>query len=674
MFMGHMISEDGLQSDPEKVRAITKLPAPENIHELRRFLGMVNYLSRYLPHVTTVLQPLQNLLKKEVPWTWSDHHEKAFQETKAMIEANVKLAYYDPKKELVLENDASEYGLGTVMMQEGRPVAFASRTLSPAERNYAQIEKEMLAVKFGLEKFHHYTYGRPVTVVTDHKPLVSIRMKPLAKAPKRLQNMLLNTQKYSYELVFKPGTEIPAADAMSRAPLAETGPRNVPVHAVYAAPFKQERLDEIRGATERDAALQELRKIIMAGWPAEKGALPESVKPYFNYRDELSVHDGIIVRGDRVVIPKTMRQDLLVKVHAGHSGINSCLRRARDLIFWPGMSNDIREYLTSCDICASNPTIQAPEPIYSHAVPNRPWEKVGTDPFCIEGRNYLVTVDYFSQFVEVDYLTETTSQTVITKLKGQFARHGIPDVVVSDNGPQFASYQFQRFAETWHFQHEPSSPGNAKSNGAAEAAVKVVKRMMKRSRAAGEDPYLGLLNIRNTPQEGMDTSPAQRLMSRRTRTVVPTASALLQPQQNQDQKEKLEAKKAKAAERFTGRRTLRPLNVGDCVRIQPIDRTNQAWKKAVVRSSVTPRSYEVEAEDGAVYRRNRQFLRVARPTEPQGGHSATTEPATGETRSPAPPSPPEVRAAAADTQSGSCDASSCTRSGRVVRAPVKLDL
>ena len=145
VFMGHLITEDGLQTDPGKVRAITSLSAPANLNELRRFLGMVNYLARYLPHVTTVLQPLQNLLKKDVPWTWSEHHEKAFQDTKKMIAANVKLAYYDQEKELTLENDASEYGLGSVMMQEGKPVAFASRTLSPAERNYAKIEKEMLA-------------------------------------------------------------------------------------------------------------------------------------------------------------------------------------------------------------------------------------------------------------------------------------------------------------------------------------------------------------------------------------------------------------------------------------------------------------------------------------------------------------------------------------------------
>ncbi|XP_037079231.1 uncharacterized protein K02A2.6-like [Pollicipes pollicipes] len=170
----------------------------------------------------------------------------------------------------------------------------------------------------------------------------------------------------------------------------------------------------------------------MVGWPAEKNGLPEAVVPYFNCRDELSVHDGIIVRGDRVVIPKTMRKEMLVKLHAGHSGINSCLRRARDFIFWPGMSNDIREYLAVCDTCALSPSGQAPEPIFAHAVPERPWEKVGTDLFHVEGRNYLVTVDYSSQVVEVDYLQETTSQAVVSKLKGHFARHGIPDIVPID--------------------------------------------------------------------------------------------------------------------------------------------------------------------------------------------------------------------------------------------------
>ena len=678
--MGHLITEEGLQSDPEKIKAIRALPAPKNLTELRRFLGMTNYLARYLPHVTEVIHPLQNLLKKDVSWTWSESQEKAFQDVKKMIEADVKLAFYDPEKELALENDASEYGLGAVLMQGGRPVAYASRSLTPAERNYAQIEKEMLAVKYGLEKFHHYTYGRRVTVVTDHKPLDSIKKKPLSKAPRRLQNMLLNTQKYDYDLVFKPGSEIPAADAMSRAPQPEATGEEERVYAVYAAPFRPERLDEIRNATEKDHALEELKKTIVAGWPAEKNALRDDIKPYYNYRDELTVHDGIVVRGDRVVIPKTMRKEMLRKLHAGHSGINSCLRRARDLIYWPGMSSEIREYLAACDTCSSTPMKQGPEPVYAHEVPDRPWEKVSVDLFNIQGREYLVTVDYFSNFIEVDFLRETTSQAVVTKLKAQFARHGIPDIVVSDNGPQFSSQHFAEFGRMWNFDHQPSSPGNSKGNarnGAAEAAVKTVKRMMNRSRARGEDPYMGLLSLRNTPQEGMDTSPAQRLMSRRTRTVVPTSSVLLQPKQNVMQKQQLEAKKLKANERYTGRRELRPLQVGEAVRMQPIDGRSTTWKKAVVKSSLKPRTYEVESEDGVVYRRTRQLLRTTQPTAPQQRYTTSettdgSEPDQERTKQPSTVTPQRV--ARPEPAEKTAAAARCTKSGRQVRPPVRLNL
>ena len=193
-FMGHQITKDGLQTDPEKVNAIKDYPAPTNVEELRRLLGMVNYLSRYLPHLTEDLQPLQNLLKKDVQWTWALSQEKAFQTVKEKITNSPTLVFYKQDDSLTLINDASEYGLGSVLIQKDRPVAYASRTLTPTERNYAQIKKEMLAVLFGLQKFHHYTYGRPVHVVTDHRPLVAISNKPLSKAPMQLQSMLLRAQ------------------------------------------------------------------------------------------------------------------------------------------------------------------------------------------------------------------------------------------------------------------------------------------------------------------------------------------------------------------------------------------------------------------------------------------------------------------------------------------------
>ena len=147
---------------------------PNDIHELRRFLGCINYLAKFLPHLSEVLYPLMNLLRSDVPWTWSTAQQDAFETAKKLVTTTPALAFYDPKRPLTLENDASEYGIGSALFQDDRPIAFSSRTLTDTETRYAQIEKEMLAVAHGLSKFHHYTYGRDVHVLTDHKPLVSI--------------------------------------------------------------------------------------------------------------------------------------------------------------------------------------------------------------------------------------------------------------------------------------------------------------------------------------------------------------------------------------------------------------------------------------------------------------------------------------------------------------------
>ena len=178
-FMGHRITKEGTMVDPEKVKAIRDMAVPVNIHSLRQFLGMVNYVGKFIPNLSKILKPLHNLTKKDITWTWSESQQSAFESVKDMITNSPTLAYYNPQKELILENDACDYGLGSVLLQEGKPVAFASRSLSETEQRYAPIEKEMLAVVYGLEKFHHYTYGRKVDVITDHLPLVSISTKPL---------------------------------------------------------------------------------------------------------------------------------------------------------------------------------------------------------------------------------------------------------------------------------------------------------------------------------------------------------------------------------------------------------------------------------------------------------------------------------------------------------------
>ena len=235
------------------------------------------------------------------------------------------------------------------------------------------------------------------------------------------------------------------------------------------------------------------------------------------------MQDGVLYRGERVVIPTSLRREMKEKVHAGHLGINSCLRRARDLVYWPGTSSEIRQFVEMCSVCSTYHDKQTPEPIHLHDVPSHLWQKVDTDIFTWAGKNYLITVDYYSKFFELNYLPYTALSTVISKIKHHFARHSIPDMVVSDNRPHFTSAEFNKFAKKkWNLGHETISPGNSKANGAAEAAVKIAKRLMRKHSAANEDPYLGVLNWRNTPDDDTGSSPVHKIFGKQARTLLPT--------------------------------------------------------------------------------------------------------------------------------------------------------
>lgn len=256
---------------------------------------------------------------------------------------------------------------------------------------------------------------------------------------------------------------------------------------------------------------------------------------------------------------------------------------------------------------------QQKETLRPHKLPSNPWSKVGTDIFTLDNRNYLITVDYLSNFWELDYLLDTRSTTVIHKLKAHFARHGIPDVVISDNGSQYASEEFKRFSRQWEFKHKTSSPAYPQSNGMAESAVKTAKRLLKKAKADGKDPYLAMLDHRNTPSQGIKASPAQRLFSRRARTLLPTHDNLLKPKIVQTRQEQMESRNRQATYYNRHAKDLHTLKQGDRVRVQPVE-PNGTWRKGTVVKHVDYRSYAIQLDSGNILRRNRRHLRNDRAT------------------------------------------------------------
>jgi hypothetical protein len=467
------------------------------------------------------------------------------------------------------------------------------------------------------------------------------------------------------------------ADTLSRAYLStnlkyRTTEEPVAVNLLADLEVTEPRLEEIRQHTANDNGLQVLKDTIQKGWPEQKQEVPPEAVPYFHFRDEMSIHDGIICRGERAIIPQSLRRNMLERIHASHIGVEGCLKRARECLYWPRMNAEVKAYIETCDVCRSLETKQQKETLQSHEIPDSIWSKVGTDLFTFDGRDYMVTVDYYSGFWEVDYLADITSATVVSKLKGQFSRYGIPDLVVSDNAKQFVSADFDKFSETWKFSHRTSSPLYPQSNGKAEAAVKTAKNLMRKAKQAKSDPYLAILAHRNTPTKGMDTSPVQRMMQRRTKTLLPTTKQLLKPKINKQVIQHHQQRQQEQAKHYNkGAKDLPKLKKGDVVRIQP-GKYKRIWTKAVVDRAVAKRSYQVITENGLTLRRNRKQLRKTNeqyPMQPELDIEPDTaiqtnwpQPATD-----APAGPPAPDRGPRQPATG--QATSTTRVGRTVHLP-----
>lgn len=558
------------------------------------------------------------------------------------------LKFYDPEKSTRISADASQYGLGAVLLQQHDeqwlPVAYASRALTSAESRYAQIEKELLASTYACERFHQYVYGQAFEVETDHKPLVSIMSKPLNDCPVRIQRMLIRLQKYDVQMIYTPGKYMFTADTLSRAvdkKESADNEKSAEIQAyvdmiVTSLPVSADRTEQIRKETNADETMKELKETIQKGWPKSKRNCPRRIQDYWNHRAELTVVDDIVLKGSKFVIPSSLHKEMLQKIHEGHLGEVKCKRRAREVMYWPRINHDIHQTTASCELCLTYRPKQQAEPLMPHPVPSRPYYKVGADLFDWNGKSYIVVTDYFSNYPEVGALQCTSSKAVISYLKTVFARHGIPCELFTDNGPQFSSCEFASFAKEWGFRHSTSSPTYPRSNGLAESSVKTVKGLMKKAEDR-DDFQKSLLIYRSAPlQNGL--SPAQMLMGRRIRSNLPISEDLLTPKGAHKVKHAKERQKEKQKQLHDrSAKQLPTLKLGDRVRLRDI--STGTWRQqGHVEGEVAPRSYRIQTECGLSLRRNRTDLQLqpaderstAQEMEVQQDTSESPEPSNSE--------------------------------------------
>ena len=399
---------------------------------------MVGYLQQFLPNLAEMEKPLREMDKSSVIFTWDSNHQRCFEQIKELVAKSVTLAFYDRSKPVVLQTDYSTKGLGVALVQEGKPIHFGSKTLSPAESNYAPIEGEMLAIVYGIKKFSDYVYCRRFTIESDHKPLRHIQHKNISMAPPRLKSMLMKLSGYDYEIQYKPGSQMVLADTMSRLSSSESGEipgLTVNIHSLVSV--SDQRLLSLQQETKKDSILQSLMEHVQNGWPESIEKVKPEIRDFWSMRDDISLVDGLVLCGSRIVIPSAARKRTLSSIHDGHQGEVKCKLRAKDAVYWPGIYKDIEDMVKTCSACQEFMNAQPKCPMIEVDIPPYPWHTLGADLFEVNGKWFLLVTNCFSKPPFVRPLPNTGAPATIKALKNIMGENGVPVKFISDNGPHF---------------------------------------------------------------------------------------------------------------------------------------------------------------------------------------------------------------------------------------------
>ena len=458
--------------------------------------------------------------------------------------------------------------------------------------------REMLAAVFRVERFHTYIYGQSFTIKSDHKPLESISIKNLADTLAQLQCMMLRLQGYDFTICYCPGKEMVISDTLSQfSPHPGPDlPLDIAIHHTRIMPDCKE---DFQQAFINDPEMRALANLIITGWPEDIKEVPHPLCPYWQHRETLTIEDGLVLQGEALFIPPAERERTLHQLHQFHQGITKSQLLACGSFFWPSINKAIEEIVCQCEACTQFQSQNAAAPLTP--TPLHPWQMCAKAIFMLEGIDHLVVGDFYSKMILVQCLPpgQSNANKVISLLKEMFSEHGIPEVLCSDNGPQYASAQFANFCMSWGITHETSSLHYPQSNGFAEACIKSVKHALQRAKYSGANPHLPLLALQAMPINTKLPSPAELLYQHRLRTTILAKICNSDPAAPQVHEQINACSESAKAQADKCSKTLVPLYAG-----QPVATYNtlqKIWVPATVIHILPWNSYQVCTSNGSTY-------------------------------------------------------------------------
>ena len=621
-FGGFIISKDGVKPCKDRVEAISNFKPPTDVSGLRSFLGLANQLGQFTGKLSTITEPLRDLLKKNAAFTWHEPQVKSFEEIKKLLTSpGLILQHYDPKLQTIVTTDASRSGLGFYITQRDpnepekvRLITCGSRSLTPAEKNYSVTELETLGLVWALKKNKYYLQNCKFVCETDHRPILGIMKKPLDQVDNpRLAKFKESLQAFDFSVEWIKGSELLAADCLSRAPMdeAEETEEDVNIELNHSHFSSLVEVPNDKGLCQLLEAAQKDPNYVATIKVLEEGKHPSNLPPSHPARslqspwNDLSIFEDpgtklklVILNGQRILVPKSERSHILELLHKSHSGYAKTKLLAKNHFFWPGMNKDIVEKVSQCEECLYHMPSQPMEPLI-HTIASFPMEHLSLDYFSHGSSDYIACADRFSGFLWCKEMANMTTNMLIKFLKHIFLDFGFPSCIRSDNFKSFQSQEFVEFLEEHGVKLITSSPYNPTSNGHAENAVKTLKTLLDKSKSYNK--FLdNLAEWRRTPSPFLNgKSPSELMFQRKTKGFLPILPNVL----SQD----LEPVQRKYQDKFMNE--LDALEIGDLVQVQDVRTGKWSEKATVTGRRSTGRSYELEKSDGSAFVRNRRLLR-----------------------------------------------------------------